>query len=140
MLHQTGMRVFADRDHIVIWAWSHCQRRSKRRMPFESSTYTAESLPLAVWAEVFSYLKPDCENVTSRTLRSISKETRQSAVTAVAASQSQYLHLKLVCRTFNQVFKMEQCLSDQPMLVQADPARLMPSFQIWLKQYSGSVK
>ena len=109
-------------------------------MPFKSSTYSAESLPLAVWAAIFSYLKPDCGNVTSRAQGSINEESYQSAVMAVAASQSQYLHLKLVCRTFNQVFKMEQSLSDQPVLAQADPAMSMPSFQIWLKQYSGSVE
>ena len=109
-------------------------------MPFKCSTYSAESLPLAVWAAIFSYLKPDCGNVTTRAQGSINKESYQSAVMAVAASQSQYLHLKLVCRTFNQVFKMEQSLSDQPVLAQADPAMSMPSFQIWLKQYSGSVE
>jgi len=87
-----------------------------------------------------SYLKPCCGNVTSKTVRFIDEETRQSDVTAVAASQSQYLHLKLVCRRFNQIFKELQFLSDQPILSQADPVRLVPSFLIWLKQHSGSVK
>ncbi len=96
-------------------------------MPFESNAYTAESLPLAVWAKIFIYLNPCCGNVTSRTLRSIDEETRQSDVTAVAASQSQYHHLKLVCRRFNQVFKELQSLSDQPILLQADSASLMPA-------------
>lgn len=108
-------------------------------MPFQGNAYTAESLPLAVWAEVFSYLKPCCGNATSRSLR-IGEETRQSDVRAVAASQSQYYHLKLVCRQFNQVFQELPFLSDQPILVQADSASLMPSFQIWLKQYSNCTK
>lgn len=55
-------------------------------MPFEPSTYSAESLPLAVWAAIFSYLKPDCGIVTARAQGSIDEETYQSAVTAVAAS------------------------------------------------------
>ena len=109
-------------------------------MPFESNAYTAECMPLAVWAKIFSYLKPCWGNVTSRSLRSVDEETRQSDVTAVTASQSQSHHLKLVCRRFNQGFKELQSLSDQPILVQTDSASLVPSFQLWLKEYGDSVK
>lgn len=94
------------------------------------------TLPLEIWAKVFRYLKPCCRDATSGNFQ---EEARQVVLKAAVASQSQYYHLKLVCTKFNQAFKEVPFLSDQPISAQADSAKLLPSFEIWLKQHHASV-